>query len=196
MSKERIRGFEIITKDNRKVFKKDNEVLLPLRGSKTSAGYDFFATQNLEIKPQDKIFFWSDIKTYMQSNEMLLLDIRSSAGTKLDLMMANTIPLIDSDYYDNYNNEGNIGICIRNLKPSMKLIGFEKIYPKGFVNDGYHKYVVKVPLIEDLREENTIRIKNGERICQGFFVEYKESDNCNSDNERNGGFGSTDKLNQ
>jgi dUTP pyrophosphatase len=196
MNEKRIRGFEIISKGNRKVFKEDGEVLLPLRGTKTSAGYDFFTTQDLEIKPQDKVMFWTDIKSYMPSNEMLLLDIRSSIGIKQDLMIANVLPLIDSDYHNNPSNEGNIGICLRNLKPEMKLTGFTKSLVKAYgENYNIAGYIldseVNIPIIEDLRESNTVHIKAGERVCQGFFVEYKESDNCNSEVERTSGIGST-----
>lgn len=36
-------------------------------------------------------------------------------------------------------------------------------------------------------------IKKGDRIAQAMFIPYLESDNCNSDEERLGGFGSTGK---
>jgi dUTP pyrophosphatase len=107
-------------------------------------------------------------------------------GVKNDLMLSNTIPVIDSDYYDNENNEGNIGISIRNLKPSMRLKGIKSYFV------GEHGQI-NVPEIEDLTEENTVIIKAGDRVAQGFFVKYLPSDNCNSDEERKGGFGSTTK---
>ena len=180
MEVNKLRGFEIVSTNL--------EALLPLRGSLTSAGYDFYATEDIDIKPQDKAKFATDVKVYMKPNEVFLMDIRSSKGIKDDLMIANTIGVIDSDYYNNTNNEGNIGICLRNLRPSMELEGYETILHRSGNNSP-----VQIPLIKDLKEENTIHIKKGERVVQGFFVEFKESDNCNSDKERNGGIGSSGK---
>ena len=50
----------------------------------------------------------------MPTDEVLLLAIRSSLGTKEDLELANQVGVIDSDYADNPKTGGNIGICIRN----------------------------------------------------------------------------------
>lgn len=36
-------------------------------------------------------------------------------------------------------------------------------------------------------------IKKGDRIAQAMFIPFLESDNCNTDEERKGGFGSTGK---
>lgn len=36
-------------------------------------------------------------------------------------------------------------------------------------------------------------IHKGDRIAQGMFINYLVADNGNSDNERTGGFGSTNK---
>lgn len=36
-------------------------------------------------------------------------------------------------------------------------------------------------------------IKKGDRIAQAMFIPFLESDNCNSEEERKGGFGSTGK---
>lgn len=198
-----MRKFEPVIKE---LQKNDGEVMLPLRGTKTSAGYDFYTPIDLEIKPQDKVFFWTDVKAIMPEGEVLLLDVRSSCGTKLDLMLANTIPVIDSDYAQ-AKNGGNIGIMLRNLRPSMELIGTTilNLSKEGFnvVNDATTSELAKgftveeayasirIPIIKDLTEENTIRIPRGERVAQGIFVNYNESENCNTDIERTSGFGST-----
>lgn len=179
------RGFEVINNTKNEGV----ETLLPLRGTKTSAGYDFYTPVDLVIKPQEKVFFWTDVKSYMNEGEVLLLDVRSSMGVKNDLMMSNTIPVIDSDYYNNEGNEGNIGISLRNLKPSMKLNGYKKVTVTNWIIPED----ITIPIIEDLTEENTVIIKAGDRVAQGFFVNYLPSDNCNSNEERKGGFGSTTK---
>ncbi len=156
---------------------------LPLRGSKTSAGYDFYATDDIILRPGEKAEFVTDIKAYMCSGEMLMLVVRSSSGMKNDLMMANTLGIIDSDFYNNPDNEGNIRIVLRNLRPEIRLTGYKEITVNG--------EKVTVPQIEDLREKNTVRIKAGERVVQGIFLPVLESDNCNSEARRVGGTGSS-----
>lgn len=109
----KVRGFELVREEYRK-----NKVLvlqLPVRGSKASAGYDFFTPHKLRVPANGKTLIWTDVKAYMQNNEVLIVDVRSSIGIKKGLMLANTIGVIDADYYNNPDNDGNIGICLRNL---------------------------------------------------------------------------------
>lgn len=176
------RGFEAVSRIKNK---HKNSPLLPLRASKTSAGYDFYAVEDLKIPPQAKLEFITDVKAYMRKDEMLMLVVRSSTGVKNDLMMANTIGIIDSDFYNNPDNEGNIKIILRNLRPEMRLLGFKEI--------SIGSEIISVPQIEDLREKNTVHIKAGERVVQGIFVPVLEADSCNSENERLGGLGSSGK---
>ena len=159
-------------------------VLLPLRATRTSAGYDFFATCDLSIRPGETGRFITDVKAYMGPNEMLMLVVRSSAGIRRGLMAANTIGIVDSDYFDNPDNEGNLHIVLRNLLPAMALEGQRSVT----LSDGTQ---LEVPIIRDLSEENTVHIKKGERVVQGIFVPVLPSDNCNSNEQRMGGFGST-----
>ena len=182
-----MRKFEEVSKEFKKL---DGQALLPLRGSKTSAGYDFYTTEELVIHPQEKVFFWTDIKAQMPEGEFLMLIVRSSLGVKKDLMLANTIGIGDSDYYSNAGNDGNYGVCLRNLKPEFKLDGYEEVK----VNDMYNPnraIKLSIPKLKDLRKENTVVIPKGERVIQGIFVPFSESDNCNSLEERAGGFGSS-----
>jgi dUTP pyrophosphatase len=107
----KIRGFEPVSDS----FKKhDAPIILPQRGTKTSAGYDFATPINVNIAPHQQFTVWTDVKAYMQEGEVLILDIRSSIGINKNLMLANTIGIIDSDYYSNIKNDGNIGICLYN----------------------------------------------------------------------------------
>lgn len=182
------RKFEVVEKR-----KNQNVVYLPLRGTKTSAGYDFYTPVNLEIPPQSTVFFWTDVKACMEEDEALLLDIRSSLGIKSDLMIANTLPLIDSDYYNNKKNEGNIGICLRNLKPKIEYWGDETFYLKTLEKGEEIFKEISIPQIADVTGRNTVFIEAGERVAQGFFIKYLPSDNCNTDIERGGGIGSSGK---
>ena len=49
----------------------------------------------------------------MGDDEVLLLDVRSSMGGKF--MLANTLGVIDADYYSNEKNDGNIGVFLLNI---------------------------------------------------------------------------------
>ena len=58
---------------------------------------------------------WSNVKAYMQEGEVLMLYVRSSLGTKKGLVLANGTGIIDSDYYENPQNDGNIGMPLKNI---------------------------------------------------------------------------------
>ena len=118
----KVRGFEVVRDDARK--HKDVEIILPTRGSKISAGYDFYSPVDIEIQPNSKVTIWSDVKTYMGDNEVLLLFVRSSIGIKKGLRLSNSTGVIDSDYYSNVSNDGNIGIALHNY--TSEVVRIEK----------------------------------------------------------------------
>lgn len=90
-----------------KVSTADNGIL-PTRSDVGSAGYDFYAVEDLTIKPQEMVKFKTNIKACMEKDEVLLLYVRSSIGIKKNLMLCNGTGVIDSTYYNNPDNEGNI----------------------------------------------------------------------------------------
>ena len=51
----------------------------------------------------------------MLEDEVLELVPRSSIGFKKGLMLVNTVGVIDSDFYENPSNDGNIGFKFKNL---------------------------------------------------------------------------------
>lgn len=55
------------------------------------------------------------IKSYMQKGEVLKLYIRSSMAAKRGLALANSVAIIDADYYNNPDNEGHIMVSLINL---------------------------------------------------------------------------------
>ena len=55
------------------------------------------------------------IKAFMNYDEYLALHVRSSLGIKKHLMLANSTGIIDSDYYNNDDNEGHIMIGLFNF---------------------------------------------------------------------------------
>lgn len=136
MSKK-IRGFEKISIENRKNVGINTTHKLPTRSTKASAGYDFYLPKNVALLPYSQTFVWSDVKAYMKKNEVLELHIRSSIGKK-GIILSNCTGIIDSDYYNNEDNEGNIGFMLYNLTDEViELMGGTKIMQGIF-----HKYLL------------------------------------------------------
>ena len=124
----RKRGFEVISKYEGK------GLSIPKRSTANSAGYDFEASEDIVIPSLAKSFYVHNldyglltdvekadlikrvkpvlvptgIKAYMGENEFLQLANRSSNPLKNFLLLANGVGVIDSDYYDNEDNEGHI----------------------------------------------------------------------------------------
>ena len=115
------RGFEAVTEKHRKT---EGDIILPTRGSKYSAGYDIYSPIQVAIEPGEQSVIWSDIKAYMQEDEVLMIHVRSSIGIKKGLTLSNSTGIIDKDYYSNTKNDGNIGVCLRNN--TDKIVNIEK----------------------------------------------------------------------
>lgn len=147
-------------------------IKLPQRSTVGSAGYDFYAPYDFDIRcPNEKsvissldIFF--DQKDYytivvtgirwITDQPIVLICLpRSGQGFKYGMRLANSLGCIDADYAQS-NNEGHI---------KAKL--FAEI--KGF------------------------HIDQGQAYMQGLILPYYTTDDDKTEGIRNGGFGSTDK---
>lgn len=99
----RTRGFEVV-----KGYE-DKDIHLPVRKTKYAAGYDVEAAEDVIIpvyKPGIKpTLIPTGLKAYCEPDEFFMLVNRSS-GPKKGFLMANSIGIVDHDYY---NNEGNNG---------------------------------------------------------------------------------------
>ena len=104
----KIRGFEKISTY------KDIEFSLPNRKTTKSAGYDFYLPEEITLEPGQLKMVPTGIKAYMQSDEYLGIHIRSSMATKKSLCLVNNEGIIDSDYYNNPDNEGHIMLPLIN----------------------------------------------------------------------------------
>lgn len=96
----KIRGFELVSKY------KDDVELLPKRETAFSAGYDLKAAETVTILPGEIKLVPTGVKAYMQPGEVLNLYDRSSNPKKMGLVLANSVGIIDRDYYNNPDNEG------------------------------------------------------------------------------------------
>ena len=168
----------------------DKEIVMPVRKTSQSAGYDLVAAEDYIIPsvfnlageasqlweiPDDEYITLEQMaqftkkthykptlvstgmKCKLDQGEWLQLSVRSSSPLKYWLMLGNSIGVIDADYYNNPDNEGEIFFQIYNLSPF------------------------------------NIQIKKGEAIGQAIILPYAITDDDAACGERIGGFGSTSK---
>ena len=166
----------------------DKEIVMPVRKTSQSAGYDLVAaedyiipsifnlageaSQNWKVEDDEYVtleqmgkftkaanykptLISTGMKCKLDPGTFLQLSVRSSSSLKYWLMLANGVGIIDADYYNNPDNEGEIFLQIYNLSPF------------------------------------NIQIKEGEAIGQGIILPYGVTEDDVSTGERTGGFGST-----
>ncbi|MBE6102773.1 MAG: dUTP diphosphatase [Selenomonas ruminantium] len=103
-----VRGFEIVSAYEGK------GIALPLRGTAASAGYDLSAAESVVIAPGEMAMVPTGVKAYMEPDEVLYIHIRSSLAVKRQLVLMNSVGVVDADYYNNPDNEGHIFIALWN----------------------------------------------------------------------------------
>ena len=84
-----------------------DDIQLPRRATKGSAGYDFFTPANLTIYSDHSIVVPTGICCHMDEGYVLSMYPRSGLGFKYRVSLDNTVGIIDSDYSDS-DNEGHI----------------------------------------------------------------------------------------
>lgn len=140
-----------------------DNIKLPTRATKGSAGYDFYSPFSFTVNKANEILgfylptvtFPTGIRCMMDSDVCLLLMPKSGIGFKTGVRLANTVGLVDSDYFFS-DNEGHI---------MVKFVG-------GF---------------------NDLSVERGQKVMQGIFTNYFTVEDDDTQGIRNGGFGSTDK---
>ena len=90
------------------------EFKMPRRATKYSAGYDLYSPIDITIKPGESEMIWTNIKATFNPNEVLMIFVTSKMGKK-HIMLANGTGIIESDYYNNISNDGNLGVRLINL---------------------------------------------------------------------------------
>ena len=92
-----------------------DSIILPKRSTKNSAGYDIRSIESYTLKPGESKVFKTGIKVSMNHDEVFFIFDRSSFGFKYDIMLSNSVGVIDSDYYNNEDNEGHFSVKLLNL---------------------------------------------------------------------------------
>lgn len=98
---------------------------LPERATAGSAGYDFYAPVDIDLKPGASVLIPTGIRAKMGSGWVLMLFPRSSLGFKYRMQLDNTVGIIDADYYD-ADNEGHIMCRITNDSLCDKVLHIDK----------------------------------------------------------------------
>jgi dUTP pyrophosphatase len=106
---KRIRGFEPVK------HREGYGIRLPQRSTSQAAGYDFFAIEDITIPAKEIRYVQTGVKAYMPKGEVLVVCNRSSNPKKKGLVLINGIGIVDSDYYNNEDNDGEIGFAFYNL---------------------------------------------------------------------------------
>ena len=84
-----------------------NDIELPTRATKGSAGYDFKMPTELCIDKSSEYIIPTGIRVKINDGWVLSLYPRSGLGFKYKMKLNNTVGIIDSDYYFS-GNEGHI----------------------------------------------------------------------------------------
>lgn len=118
-----------------------SNIKLPKRATAQSAGYDFYSPINFDLYRSDheyelrgkkdvEITIPTGIRCRMDGDYVLLCFPRSSLGFKYKLMFANTIPVIDADYYF-AKNEGHIMLKLVNRENNLITINAGDRFAQG-----------------------------------------------------------------
>ena len=102
-----------------------DDVLLPVRATEGSAGYDFFAPWDLEVKPGESVKIPTGIRAKIADGWVLAVFPRSGLGFKFRFQLDNTVGIIDSDYYYG-ENEGHIFCKLTNGSTENKTVFVKK----------------------------------------------------------------------
>ncbi len=89
------------------------EIPLPQRATAGSAGYDFICPAEVTLAPGEAATIPTGVRCEMQPGWVLMIFPRSGLGFKHQLRLANTVGVIDSDYF-RAANEGHIMVRIVN----------------------------------------------------------------------------------
>ena len=118
---------------NNEIAEMYTDLKLPVRSTRGSAGYDFFAPCDIEILPGNHCLLPTGVRCEFEEGWVLLLAPRSGLGFKYGLQLSNTIGVIDSDYAY-AKNEGHINCKLVYPRKSGEIIKIPKgkAYMQGF----------------------------------------------------------------
>ena len=128
-----------------------DSILLPKRATQGSAGYDFYAPEEISLNAGETARVLTGIRSYIEPGWVLKIYPRSGLGFKYRLGLDNTVGIIDSDYYDS-DNEGHIQIKITNDSRQGKSMRVES--GKGFAQGIFVEYGITM-------DDDVTEVRNG-----------------------------------
>ena len=121
---------------------------MPSRKTKASVGYDFYAIEAFELQPGEIKKIPTGIKAKFPEDEAFLLLVRSSMGFKYNVRLCNQVGLIDSDFYNNAENEGHMWFALQNEGDKVFKIEAGEAFGQGV----FIKYYTCGEEVENTRE--------------------------------------------
>ena len=128
-----------------------DEIKLPKRATRGSAGDDFYAPVSIRLKPGGTIKIPAGIRVKMDEGWVLKCYPRSGLGFKYRLQLNNTVGIIDSDYFYS-DNEGHIFAKITNDSKEGKTVCINA--GEGFMQGIFVEYGIT-------KDDETVEIRNG-----------------------------------
>ena len=122
----------------------DKGINLPKRSTKNAAGYDIEAAEDVVIEPfkngMKPTLVATGLKAYCGDDEWFMLANRSS-GPKKGFLFPHSFGIIDSDYYENENNDGHLFVQCINIKDEPLVIKkgdviAQVVFMKYLITDG------------------------------------------------------------
>lgn len=127
-----------------------NDVKLPERATQGSAGYDFFAPEDIILPAKQLTRVKTGVKCVLRPYMFLMLSNRSSNPSKKGLFLANGIGVVDADYYNNPDNEGEIAFEFYNMRDEDVIIKKDEKIGQGIIST-YNK----------VRDDNVTAVRDG-----------------------------------
>ena len=92
-----MRGFYYVKDEHSISNSKNKNIPLPSRGTDKAAGYDFISPVDAIIEAGESFTIWTDVKVQLPDDEVLKIYSRSSMAIKRNLILKNSVGIIDSD---------------------------------------------------------------------------------------------------
>jgi dUTP pyrophosphatase len=152
----------------------------PTRGSEGAACWDLYAAEDAEILPFQAQRISLGIKYELPPNYVLLLLSRSGLSFKQQIILCNSVGVLDSDY------RGLVQLAVEWLPDPVKVMKVE----------AYIENALLTTLRLQYREDAILRIKKHERIAQAMLLRVEDQEWLSSEEvaatlRGGGGFGST-----
>lgn len=109
MNEKHPRGFALV-----KRVEGNNDYQLPRRMTAHSVAYDFFSPISAVIPAGDTLKIETGVKAWFMTDEAFFVYARSGWASKYGIILRNNTGIIDSDYYDNPDNEGELIVTLVN----------------------------------------------------------------------------------